>query len=475
MEKAIHFINGHYQEPINGEYLENREPGTGKVYAQVARGSEKDLEYAIKSASSISKDWAGMSIEQRSRILIRLADLIESEKEALAQMESKDAGKPIHLAREIEIPRAAANFRFFGSAIMNYGSEAHVMEGTAINYTRRKPLGIVGCISPWNLPLYLFTWKIAPALATGNCVIGKPSELTPMTAAYLGKLANEAGIPKGVLNILQGTGSEIGQAIVQHPSIKAVSFTGGTSTGRTIAATASPMFKKLSLELGGKNPVIVYADCNLQEAVDSVVNSSFRNQGQICLCGSRVYVEKEIYSDFRDMLVEKTMDLKIGDPSDEETEFAALISRQHLEKVSSYVNGAVEDGGIVLAGGSEIEREGYYFQPTIIEGLGIDCRINQEEVFGPVITLDSFSNEEEAILKANSTEYGLACIIWTNDIRKAQRTAHEVDSGVIWVNTWMLRDLRTPFGGMRNSGIGREGGNQALDFFTEAQNVCLRQ
>ncbi len=478
MEKVLNYINGKFCEPATGDYIKNYEPATGKVYGQISDSGPDDVDTAVSAAHNAFPGWSGMPIEKRSGILHRLADVIEENLEMLAKAESRDTGKPISLATEVDIPRAAANFRFFASAIVNFSSEAHIMEGVAVNYTRRAPIGIVGCISPWNLPLYLFTWKIAPALAMGNCVIGKPSEITPMTAFILGDLANKAGLPKGVLNILHGKGVNVGKSIVAHPSVKAISFTGGTSTGRTIGKIAAENFKKVSLELGGKNPNIVFADCDLNEAVRVSIMSSFRNQGEICLCGSRILIEKSIYDAFKERFLEALNEMKMGDPGDPETEFGAVISEDHLNKIKSYVQGAKEDGGEILAGGNEFSpngMKGYFYQPTIIEGLDHSCTINQEEVFGPVVTLLPFSNENEAVEIANSTEYGLACSIWTNDLKKAHRVAHSIKSGIIWVNCWMLRDLRTPFGGMKNSGVGREGGEEALRFFSEPQNICIKQ
>lgn len=474
MERIKNFINGEYLEPIEGGYLDNYEPGTGQIYCQIPNSTQEDLELAVKGAQEAFPSWSKMPIDKRSRILHKLADLIEENLDELAMAESRDNGKPVSLARAVDIPRASTNFRFYASAIVNFSSQSHIAEGFMVNYTRRAPIGIVGCISPWNLPLYLFSWKIAPALAMGNCVIAKPSELTPYTAYKLGELANQAGMPKGVLNILHGEGKGIGQAIVEHTSTKAISFTGGTVTGKMVGATAAQQFKKVSLELGGKNPNLVFADCDFEEAVKMSVKSSFTNQGEICLCGSRILIEDSIYDKFKERFIEETKKLVVGDPKNEESNMGALVSESHLQKVDSYVQLAKEERGVVLFGGNRIEKEGYYYEPTIIEGLDENCRTNQEEIFGPVVTLNKFSSEDEAINVANSTKYGLSCTIWTKDLKRAHRVSHAIQSGIVWVNCWLLRDLRTPFGGMKDSGIGREGGDEALRFFSEPQNVCIK-
>ncbi|MEP0984610.1 aldehyde dehydrogenase [Ekhidna sp.] len=474
MQKIQNFINGEYVDPIKGQYLDNIEPGTGKVFAQIPNSNQEDLEKAVEAARGAFPKWSTMPTEKRSKILHKLADLIEENLEDFALMESRDNGKPLWLAKVVDIPRASTNFRFYASAIVNFSTEAQVSEGFMVNYTRRAPIGVVGCISPWNLPLYLFSWKIAPALAMGNCVIAKPSELTPMTAFLLGRLANEAGIPPGVLNILHGEGKGIGQAIVEHEATKAISFTGGTTTGKIVGATAAQQFKKVSLELGGKNPNIVFADCDLDEAVKTSVKSSFTNQGEICLCGSRILVEDSIYDAFKSRFISECKKIVVGDPLHEESTMGALVSNDHLEKVDSYVQLAKKEGGTILLGGKKLDKEGFYYEPTVIEGLDETCRTNQEEIFGPVVTLNKFTSEGEAIQVANSTRYGLSCTIWTTDLKKAHRVSHSVHSGIIWVNCWLVRDLRTPFGGMKDSGIGREGGNEALRFFTEPQNVCIK-
>jgi len=420
-----------------------------------------------------------MSNEERSKILVKLSEGIEARMDEFVQAESRDNGKPVSLAGHVDIPRAVSNFHFFATAITHFASESHHMQGEGINYTLRKPIGIVGCISPWNLPLYLFSWKIAPALAAGNCVIAKPSEITPYTAYLLGQVAKDAGMPNGVLNILHGLGAKVGDAIVKHKKIKAISFTGGTKTGEYLARTAAPMFKKLSLELGGKNPVVIFADCDFEEMLSTTIRSSFSNQGQICLCGSRIFVERAIYEKFKTAFVEKVNKSIVSNPTDPKANMGALVSLPHLEKVLSYVELAKEEGGKVLTGGTRVHLEapydnGYYMRPTVIEGLAYDCRTNQEEIFGPVVTLTPFDTEEEALMMANSTEYGLQTTLWTNDLKRAHRFADLAQSGIVWINCWMVRDLRTPFGGVKSSGVGREGGWEALRFFTEPKNVFVK-
>ncbi|MCC2545874.1 aldehyde dehydrogenase [Hymenobacter sp. BT175] len=479
MLQIQNYINGEFVPPVAGRYLDNIDPALGQVYGQIPDSDATDIARAVEAAEAAFPAWRAMPAEKRGRLLVRVADLIERNLERLAQAESRDNGKPVTLARTVDIPRAASNFAFFGTGIGHFASESHFQEGVAVNYTVRHPLGVVGCISPWNLPLYLFTWKIAPALAAGNCVVAKPSEITPATAYLLGELCQEAGLPAGVLNIVHGTGPRAGQAIVEHPRIKAISFTGGTKTGEHIARTAGPMFKKLSLELGGKNPNLVFADCDLDAAVRTSVQSSFANQGQICLCGSRILIERPIYEQFKQAFLERVAGLTVGDPLAETTRQGALVSEAHLEKVQSYIALAQSEGGRLLAGGRRVQPEGrcaggYFLEPTVFEGLAPDCRTNREEIFGPVVTLTPFDTEAEALQWANGTDYGLSATIWTRDLDRAHRVAHQVHAGVVWINTWLLRDLRTPFGGMKNSGVGREGGLEALRFFTEPQNICVK-
>jgi aminomuconate-semialdehyde/2-hydroxymuconate-6-semialdehyde dehydrogenase len=473
------FIDGQFIDPIGGRYLDNIEPATGKPYSQVADSDAGDVHLAVAAAEKAFADWSKKPAAERSKILLRIADLIEGDLEKFARAESTDTGKPVSLARTLDIPRAVANFRFFATAILHTELEAHVTDNVAFNYTLRQPRGIAGLISPWNLPLYLLSWKIAPALAVGNTAIAKPSELTPMTAYMLCRIACEAGLPNGVLNVVHGTGPNVGAAITAHPKINTISFTGGTVTGRKVAETCAPLFKKVSLELGGKNPNIIFADADLDAAITGSVRSSFANQGQVCLCGSRVFVERSAYKDFVQRFIDEVSQLKMGDPLDEKTEQGAIVNKTQLDKVKFYVDLARKEGGKVTLGGkapkSPNDRcsEGYFFQPTVITGLPVSCRTNREEIFGPVVTITPFDSEEEVINYANDVEYGLSSSVWTQNLSRAHRVAERINTGTVWVNCWLLRDLRVPFGGMKQSGVGREGGTEALHFFTEAKNVCI--
>ncbi|WP_053971438.1 aldehyde dehydrogenase [Mangrovimonas sp. ST2L15] len=479
MEKIQNYINGSFHNPSSNDWIDNYCPANGEVYGQIPNSTKEDVENSYLAAQSAFPNWSQTTLEERSRILIKISELLEANLDRFAEAESKDNGKPISLAKSVDIPRAASNFRFFGNAITQFASESHESVGQqAINYTLRQPIGVVGCISPWNLPLYLFTWKIAPALAAGNCVVAKPSEVTPMTAFLLGEICNEAGLPKGVLNIVHGLGTSTGQAIIEHPDIKAISFTGGTATGAHIARVAAPMFKKLSLELGGKNPNIIFADCDYEDMLNTTVRSSFANQGQICLCGSRIFVEKTIYDQFKADFVAKVKGLKVGHPAKTYTNIGALVSKPHLEKVLNYIDIAKEEGGSILCGGNQVTVEGfengYYLEPTVIEVKTDECRVNQEEIFGPVVTIMPFETEDEVLQMANKVKYGLSTTLWTNDLKRTMRMSQQLQAGIVWVNTWMLRDLRTPFGGVKASGVGREGGFDALRFFTEPKNVCIK-
>jgi aminomuconate-semialdehyde/2-hydroxymuconate-6-semialdehyde dehydrogenase len=479
MQQISNYINGQLVPPLSGNYLENINPAEGKVYSLLPDSDERDVEAAVVAAQAAFQSWSQMPLANRAAILLKIADLIDRDLDVLALAESVDQGKPVKLAKSVDIPRASANMRFFATASMHVAAESHFMEDEAINYTTRTPVGVAGCISPWNLPLYLFTWKIAPALASGCTVVAKPSELTPMTAFLFSKLCMEAGLPAGVLNIVHGLGKKVGQAIVEHSNIPVISFTGGTVTGKTIAATAAPMFKKLSLELGGKNPNIIFADCDFEEALSTSVNSSFSNQGEICLCGSRILVERSLYERFVNEFIKRTKALPVGDPLNEATRLGALVSEGHMQKVLSYIELAKQEGGTIECGGERVKVDGrcasgYFVSPTVITGLSQSCRTNQEEIFGPVVTIMPFDAEEEVIAYANSTAYGLSATIWTNNLKRAHRVAHQLKSGIIWINCWLLRDLRTPFGGMKQSGVGREGGWEAMRFFTEAKNVCVK-
>ena len=478
MDKILNYINGKLIEPVSNKWLENYNPAIGTVYSLIPDSNKEDVENAQKAAFNSFHKWSKSSIKERSTVLQKIADLIIERQDDLAMAESTDNGKPLDVAKKVDIPRAATNMSFFASAILHENSESHHMSNVAINYTLRKPIGVVGCISPWNLPLYLFTWKIAPALASGNTVVAKPSEITPMTAFLFSKICIDAGLPKGVLNIVHGLGPKVGHEITKHPNIKAISFTGGTLTGQKIAEVAAPMFKKLSLELGGKNPNIIFSDCDLEKAVSSSVLSSFSNQGQICLCGSRIFIERKIYDKFKEKFLEKVKALNIGDPLEKTTKIGALVSSQHMNKVLNHIEIAKQEGGILLSGGRQFIPKGrcangYFVEPTVFEGLSFDCSTNQEEIFGPVVTLTPFDSEEEVINFANSTKYGLCSMVWTSDLNKANRMSDQLQSGIVWINCWLVRDLRTPFGGMKESGVGREGGAYALNFFTETTNVCI--
>jgi aminomuconate-semialdehyde/2-hydroxymuconate-6-semialdehyde dehydrogenase len=479
MQRILNYINGTLTEPVSGSWMDNINPATGEAYSQIPDSDDKDVQKAVDAAKAAFPSWSATPAEKRSEYMLKISSLIDEKLEQLAMAECIDNGKPLSLARIIDIPRASANFRFFATAILHESSEAFQTDTTAINYAYHTPIGIAGCISPWNLPLYLFTWKIAPALASGNCVVAKPSEVTPMTAYLLSEICVEAGLPAGVLNIVHGLGPKVGSAIVAHKDIPAISFTGGTKTGQEIARVAAPMFKKLSLELGGKNPNIIFADCDFEQMLKTTVQSSFSNQGQICLCGSRIFIERPLYEKFKTAFAEKAKALKVGDPLDESSRVGAVVSKPHMEKILSYIELAKEEGGTVLAGGNQVKLDGrcaygYFIEPTIIEGLSHTCRTNQEEIFGPVVTLMPFDTEEEVLEMANSTQYGLAATIWTGNLNRAHHVAHKLHSGSIWINCWLLRDLRTPFGGMKGSGVGREGGFEALRFFTEVKNVCIK-
>tara|TARA_B100000902_G_scaffold40126_1_gene47706 strand:+ start:36769 stop:38211 length:1443 start_codon:yes stop_codon:yes gene_type:complete len=479
MKNILNFIDGKLIPPVNGRYLDNFNPSTGKVYSLIPDSDKEDVNNAVSAAKEAFIGWSRTPKQKRSDILMKIADLIEDNFDKLVVAESRDNGKPESLAAKVDIPRASSNLRFFAGAILHDSAKVHEMDGEAINYTLRQPIGVAVCISPWNLPLYLLTWKIAPALAAGNTVVAKPSEITPMTAYLFSKICIEAGLPKGVLNIIHGLGSKVGDPLTTHLDTPIISFTGGTETGKHIAEITSPMFKKLSLELGGKNPNIIFSDADFEKAVSFASRAAFTNQGQICLCGSRIFIQEEIYDKFKEALIIKAANLKVGNPKDPNTNLGAVVSKEHMEKILSKIKEAKELGGRVLLGGKRkiLEEElgkGYYIEPTIIEGLTYDCSVNQEEIFGPVVSLIPFKTEEEVIKMANSTRYGLSASIFTENISRAHRVAANIDSGVIWINTWLLRDLRIPFGGMKSSGVGREGGFKSLDFFTEPKNICVK-
>ena len=478
MITTIYNTIGSKQAPALGDvWLDVVNPATAEVFVRCPDSDKSDIESAVIAARKAFPLWSRMSNGERASWLNRLAEALEQNIDAFADAETTNSGKPLALSRTIEMPRAVENLRFFAASATQFSSESH--HGQAgWNVTTHTPLGIVGCISPWNLPLYLFTWKIAPALAAGNCVIAKPSEITPVTAAMLGELAQKIGFPEGVLNIVHGLGHKVGQALVEHPDVKAISFTGSTVIGKKIAAHCGPALKKVSLELGGKNPTIIFGDAPRKNLIDTLMRSAFQNSGQICLCGSRILIEKSIYKEIRDELVTRAKQMRVGDPSDTKTQMGSMISKLHFDKVMSHIELAKTEGGILLSGGNAVNpsgrcENGWFIAPTLFEHLGPYTRTNQEEIFGPVVTLQPFNDETEAIALANASDYGLAASIWTSDIRRAHHVANAVDCGIIWINSWLQRDLRTPFGGMKQSGMGREGGLDAMRFFTETKNICI--
>ena len=477
---ALNFINGVFVDAIDGETLTNLNPATGQTIGTIARSKDSDIEEAVKAAASAQEAWSSLDMLERAMWLDRLADGLEARKEELAHRESRDTGKPLALARRVDAQRSIDNFRFFADFARTQEPEVFEMRD-ATNFVHRNPVGTVGLITPWNLPLYLLSWKVAPALLMGNTVVAKPSELTPLTANLMCEVASEVGLPTGVLNVVHGYGPEVGQAILDHPSIRAISFTGGTATGRHVAASAAPMFKKLSLELGGKNATIILDDADLDVAVNGALRAGFTNGGQVCLCGSRILVHASIAEKFTSKFIQLVDEMICGSPEDESTQIGALISQEHMEKVESYIRLGIEEGGNVLSGGTREmtgqvgpSPEGAFLRPTVIDGLLHTSRTATEEIFGPVVTIHRFESDEEAIEIANSTEYGLAGSIWSNDTDRAHKIAQKIQTGIVWVNTWLHRDLRTPFGGVKNSGLGREGGAWSLGFFSEPLNVCIK-
>ncbi|RAK15054.1 aminomuconate-semialdehyde/2-hydroxymuconate-6-semialdehyde dehydrogenase [Anoxybacillus vitaminiphilus] len=473
-----HFINGQFLPSKSGKTFKNINPATEEVIGIVCEGGKEEIDLAVAAARrALNGPWKRMSTDQRIAVLRRIGDLILERKDELARLESLDTGKPYSLSSALDIPRAAYNFHFFADYLRSVGTEAYQMDEVAINYSVRRPVGVIGLINPWNLPLLLLTWKLAPCLAAGNTAVIKPAELTPLTATVLAEICKEAGVPDGVVNVVHGFGPDsAGSALTEHPDVDAITFTGETTTGKVIMAAAAKSLKKLSYELGGKNPNIIFADANLDEAIETTLKSSFMNQGEVCLCGSRIYVERPIYEQFLQKFVAKTKELVVGDPFDPKTNVGALISEEHYERVMSYIESAKEEGGQILTGGKRPDglNQGYYLEPTIIVGVNRNCRIVREEVFGPVVTVMPFDEEEEVIAQANDTHYGLSATVWTNDLRRAHRVAARIEAGIVWVNTWFLRDLRTPFGGMKQSGIGREGGMHSFEFYSELTNICIK-
>ncbi len=479
MERIANLINGEMMAPLAGQYMDNYNPATGEVYSQVPSSKKEDVDLAVESAKKAFEKWSKTPALDRVSLMMKLADLIDRDKEALAIAESQDQGKPLWLARSVDIPRASANIRFFAHAIMNHKSVAYTDTANVVEYINRPPIGPCALISPWNLPLYLMTWKVAPCIATGNTAVCKPSELTPMTAFLFSQLVIEAGIPHGVINIIHGPGGEAGEALIQHKDIPVISFTGGTKTGAHIATQVAPQFKKLSLELGGKNPNIIFADCDYEKALSTSVRASFLNQGEICLCGSRIFVEQSMYQKFLSDFTRETDKLIVGDPMNKKSFLGPLVSKDHLEKVKSYVQLARQEGGLVhtneeVQGLDPTLTKGYFMRPTVISGLHHECRVQQEEIFGPVVTITPFESEEEVLTMANSVPYGLSASLWTQSSDRVHRVSGQIKSGTVWVNSWMYRNLRAPIGGMKQSGLGREGGDDSLNFFTETQNVSIR-
>ena len=479
MGDLSNFVGGAFQPAADGGTLDNINPATGQRIGSMPRSQPGDVDAAVAAAKAArSGPWGDSTVAQRAAMLDAIADGIEGRLEEFARAESRDNGKPVRLARTVDIPRAVANFRFFAGAIRQASGEAYPMDG-ALNYTHTKPVGVCALITPWNLPLYLLTWKTAPALAMGNTVVAKPSEMTPTTATLLCEVMQAAGLPDGVFNLVHGLGPETGAPLTSHPDVALVSFTGGTATGEHVARAAAPSFKKLSLELGGKNPTVIFADADFDEAVEGAARAGFLNQGQICLCGSRILVERSIHDRFVDALAARAEAMTVGDPSDDAHDMGALIGHAHREKVEGYIALSAEEGGTIRAGGVRPELPapfdgGAFLRPTVISGLASTCRTATEEIFGPVVTVHPFDTEEEAIAMANGTRYGLAGSVWTTNLKRGHRVAAALDSGMVWVNTWLLRDLRVPFGGMKDSGVGREGGHRSLAFYSEARNICIK-
>ena len=477
MIRIANLIAGKWATPQDGKYFDDHNPATGEKIAEIPSSTAADIKTAVAGAQAAQPEWGALPVEERAVWLDSIASALEARSDEIAELESKDTGKPVALAREVDAARSALNFRFFAKLVRELPDEQYKMED-ALNVVVRKPVGVAGLITPWNLPLYLLSWKVAPAILMGNCVVCKPSRLTPLTANLLAEVVTEVGLPPGVVNLVHGSGSKCGQALVEHPAVGAISFTGGTSTGRSVAAGAAPLFKKLSLELGGKNATIVCSDADLEKTVPGAARAAFMNQGQVCLCGSRLLVERSIWDEFVPRFVAYVKAMSIGDPAS--CDLGALVSQEHRKKVEGYVALAQEEGGTVLCGGERPVLEppfdaGAFLEPAVIEGLAPDSRSATEEIFGPVVTLHPFENDDEALAIANNTEYGLAGSVWTRDLERGRRIAEGIDTGMVWVNCWLHRDLRVPFGGVKNSGVGREGGRYSLEFFSEPTNICLME
>ncbi len=477
------FIGGNYVAPSQGGRFADIEPATKNRLAMVAAADSADVDRAVAAAREAADrgPWPRMTAEQRGKILHRLADAIERRARALGTLEARDVGKPIAECINHDVARAARNLRFFAAQAEVWTQEAAF--GAAkflgadlrlVNLTARSPLGVGAIIIPWNSPLMLATWNLGPALAAGNTCVLKPSELAPLTCLALGELGNEAGLPPGVLNVISGIG-EAGAALVAHPGVDGVAFTGGVATGRAVMASAAQSLKRVTLELGGKSPNLVFADADLQRSAAGVARSIFRSQGQSCVAGSRLLVERRIAEEFVAMVIEQARRLRIGDPLDETTDYGPLISAAHRERVDSFVKEAAREGAQILTGGSAPEQpqRGFFYLPTILDRVAPRSRAVCEEIFGPVLTVERFDDEDEAVAMANSTTYGLAAYLWTCNLERALRMADRIRTAMVWVNSFFLRDLRTPFGGARLSGLGRQGGRYSLEFWTEPRLLCM--
>ncbi len=493
MIRIQNFINGEFASASassNEAFFKSPNPSTGADHLEIPRSGAAEVDQAVRAAKAAFPAWSARRIEERADFLDRIAAGIDARREELARAESMDQGKSYSIALSLDIPRASYNFRFFAGVARHELSVSAPMDANSFSYVRREPIGVAGLISPWNLPLYLLTWKIAPAIVYGNTCVAKPSEMTSHTAFLLAQIIREAGLPKGVVNIVFGLGGEAGQALVEHRDVPLISFTGGTVTGRKISQTVAPQLKKVSLELGGKNATIVFKDANLKKHLKMIVRSAFLNQGEICLCGSRIYVEREIYESFVTDFVREASEIVVGDPLDKKTFMGPLVSRDHRDKVASFVDEARASGMIVRCGGKAPTslaaefKNGFFYEPTVItpkDGVAAEAksafhesRIQNEEVFGPVVTIAPFDSVDEVVAFANSTRFGLAASVWTESLSLAHSVGARLHAGTVWINTWMSRDLRMPFGGVKESGLGREGQVDSLHFFTEAKTICIR-